>query len=298
MSAHGLEDYGTSGELRPGEEFTSQIVKFSRMPDPTLADVCGHQEELRRLREAVELPLKHGEALRKKGIRPAKLVIVYGPPGTGKTMMIKALATDAGLRLFMVRWPQLLARSDDDSRRLLADTMARARANMPSIVVIDDLEFAGFGYGPASELSRKKSAQITEAIDTLGRGENIVVIAVSNRPEALDPAMRKAGCLVEEIEFRLPGPADRKNILALQTRDLTLQGVDLARAAASTDGFSGADLALLVRNAFLCALRRASAEGGISSAAVENAIVTDADFRSALQAMSRKVQQECRGEVN
>ena len=287
-----------SSELRPGAESAGQIVRLASTPAPVLADICGHKEELRRLREAIELPLKHGEALRRRGIRPAKLVIVHGPPGTGKTMLIRALAADAGLKLFAVRWPQLVARSDDDSRRLLADTMARARANMPSLIVIDDLEFAGFGYGPASELSRKKSAQIAEAIDTVGRDEKIVIVAVSTSPEAVDPAMRKAGCLVEEIEFRLPGPAERKNILGLQTRGLTLGGVDLGRIAAATDGFSGADLALLVRNAFLGAFRRASANSDISAAGIDNAVVTDADFRAAMQTMNKKRQPESRGEVN
>ena len=287
-----------SSELRPGAESAGQIVRLASTPAPVLADICGLKEELRRLRDAIELPLKYGEALRRKGIRPAKLVIVHGPPGAGKTMMIKALAANTGLKLFMIRWAQLVARSDDDSRRLLADTMARARANMPSLIVIDDLEFAGFGYGPASELSRKKSAQIAEVIDTIGRDEKIVVVAVSISPEAIDPAIRKAGCLVEEIEFRLPGLAERKNILALQTRGLKLQDVDLSRIAASTDGFSGADLALLVRNAFLGAIRRASTDGDLSAWAIDNAVVTDADFRTAIQAMSRKMQPESRGEVN
>ncbi|WP_424358143.1 AAA family ATPase [Methanocella sp. MCL-LM] len=298
MSMPGSEGDSFSGKLRPGVESAGQLAKLHNMPAHSLADICGHKEELRRLREAIELPLKYGEALREKGIRPAKLVIVHGPPGTGKSTMIRALAADAGLKLFTVRWPQLVARSDDDSRRLLADTMARARANTPSLIVIDDLEFAGFGYGPASELSRKKSAQIAEAIDTLGRDEKIVVVVVSTSPEAVDPTMRKAGCLVEEIEFRLPGLAERKNILALQTRGLTLEGVDLSRIAAATDGFSGADLALLVRNAFLGAFRRASANGDISATGIDNAIVTDADFRAALQAASKKRQPESRGEVN
>lgn len=297
MSMPGPEDEGLTSELRPDADSACQIVRLNSSPVPSLTDIGGLKEELRRLREAVELPLKHGEVLRRKGICPAKLVIAYGPPGAGKSLLIKAFAADAGLRLFTVKWQQLVARSDDDSRRLLADTMARARANMPSLVVLDDLEYAGFGYGPVSELSRKKSAQIAEVVDTIGRDENILVIAVSTSAFAVDPVMRKAGYLIEEIEFRLPGTADRKNILALHASGIMLQDVDLARLASATNGFSGADLALLVRNSFAIALRRAVQNEGMSLASIEKAIVTDADFRTVLQTMKAKNEPESRGEV-
>lgn len=292
MSMPGPEDGGHCGDS------AGQIVRLSGTPVTSLSDVGGLKEELRQLREAVEVPLKHGEALRKAGICPAKLVVVHGPQGSGKTLLLKAFAADAGIKLFTIRWHQLVARSDDDSRRLLADTMARARANMPSLLVLDDLEFAGFGYGPVSELARKKSAQITEAVETVGRDEAIVVIAVTTSPEALDPAMRKPGSLVAEIRLGLPGPADRKSILSIHTRTLSLLGVDLARIAASTDGFSGADLVLLVRHAYLNAVRRVAQTGNITAGSLEKAVLSEDDFKSALWALRQKTLPESRGEVN
>lgn len=298
MSIRGQDNEGVFGELRPGGESTGQVVRLGGMSAPSLAEIAGREEELRRLREAVELPLKIGDALRKKGIHAPRVVAVYGPPGTGKTMLIKAFAADAGLRLFIVRWPQLVARSDDESRRLLADAMARARANLPSVVLIDDVGYGGYGYGSTDELSRKKAAQITEAVDTLSRDEKMVVIIVSPGRDAMDPAMRKAGYLAEEIEFKLPDQADRRAILSLQTSGLTLQDVDMTRLAAAAEGFSGADLALLVRNAFMAALRRAAADGDITPDIVENVKLTDADFRQARQALQKKALPESLGDVN
>ena len=290
-----------SQEFRPGEPAVpqAQMIRLASVSTVSLADVGGLKEELRRLRESIELPLKYSDVLRKKGIRPARLVVVHGPAGCGKSLLLKAFAADAGLRMFVVRWSQLVARNDDDSRRLLADTMARARANMPSLIMIDDLEFAGFGFGEVGDLSRKKSAQIVEAIDSLSNNENVTVIVVSSGPDNIDPALRKPGSISEEIEFHLPLTADRKAILDVVTRGQALQGVDLMKIAAATDGYSGADLALLVKNAFRAAFRRTvPGSSVVMPAALEKVTLTEADFRNALQETGRKAKQaETRGEV-
>jgi transitional endoplasmic reticulum ATPase len=239
-------------------------------------DIGGLDEAADRLREGVELPLKHPEAFRRLGIRPAKGFLLYGPPGTGKTLLAKAAARESEANFIATKSSDLLSKWYGESEQQIARLFNRARQVAPTIIFIDELDSLvparGGGLGEPQVTERVVNTILSE-MDGLEELQNVVVIGATNRPTLIDPALLRPGRFDELIYVGTPDTAGRRRILAIHTRNMPLaDDVDLEKVAQRTDHFTGADLEDLVRRAGLTALRRG----------LDAAKVTMADFEVAL----------------
>jgi len=245
-------------------------------PSVNWDDVGGLDAARDRLREGVELPLKHPEAFRRLGIRPAKGFLLYGPPGTGKTLLAKATARESEANFIATKSSDLLSKWYGESEQQIARLFARARQVAPTIIFIDELDSLvparGAGLGEPQVTERVVNTILAE-MDGLEELNNVVVIGATNRPNLIDPALLRPGRLDELIYVGTPDTAGRRRILAIHTEEMPLaKDVDLESLAQRTERFTGADLEDLVRRAGLTALRRG----------LEAKEVTMADFEAAL----------------
>jgi transitional endoplasmic reticulum ATPase len=263
-----------------------------KMTTMTLNDVGGLQEEARRVRGIIDLTLRQPLVAKNLGVRIPKGMLLYGPQGTGKTLIVKILAREAGMELFTIKWSHIMAMSDDVSMNMLLDTFTKARENTPSLLLLDDMESMGYDKGPITDLVRKKSAQLTYALDSLSDDDDVIVIGITDKLGTIDPNLKKHRRLGSRIEFRVPDEAGRKGILEIQTRAMPLDSVNLEHIAKMTVGFVGADLAALCREAILYALRRQASEprpaGETVAAGPDDVKVTDLDFQAALRILGKK----------
>ena len=239
-------------------------------------DVGGLDAPRDRLREGVELPLKHPDAFRRLGIRPAKGFLLYGPPGTGKTLLAKATARESQANFIATKSSDLLSKWYGESEQQIAKLFARARQVAPTIIFIDELDSLvparGGGLGEPQVTERVVNTILAE-MDGLEELNNVVLIGATNRPNLIDPALLRPGRLDELIFVGTPDTAGRRRILAIHTEDMPLApDVDLESMAQRTERFTGADLEDLVRRAGLTALRRG----------LDADKVTMADFEAAL----------------
>jgi transitional endoplasmic reticulum ATPase len=239
-------------------------------------DIGGLDAAADRLREGVELPLKHPDAFRRLGIRPAKGFLLYGPPGTGKTLLAKAAARESEANFIATKSSDLLSKWYGESEQQIARLFSRARQVAPTIIFIDELDslvpMRGGGLGEPQVTERVVNTILSE-MDGLEELQNVVVIGATNRPTLIDPALLRPGRFDELIYVGTPDTAGRRRILAIHTRKMPLANdVDLESIAQRTDRFTGADLEDLVRRAGLTALRRG----------LEAAKVTKEDFEVAL----------------
>jgi transitional endoplasmic reticulum ATPase len=245
-------------------------------PSITWEDIGGLDQAQDRLREGVELPLKHPEAFRRLGIRPAKGFLLYGPPGTGKTLLAKAAARESQANFIATKSSDLLSKWYGESEQQIARLFARARQVAPTIIFIDELDSLvparGGGLGEPQVTERVVNTILSE-MDGLEELQNVVVIGATNRPTLIDPALLRPGRFDELVYVGVPDTAGRRRILAIHTRDMPLaDDVNLESLAQRTDRFTGADLEDLVRRAGLTALRRG----------LDASKVTMADFDTAL----------------
>ena len=245
---------------------------------PTIGweDIGGLDEARDRLREGVELPLKHPEAFRRLGIRPAKGFLLYGPPGTGKTLLAKAAARESEANFIATKSSDLLSKWYGESEQQIARLFNRARQVAPTIIFIDELDSLvparGGSFGEPQVTERVVNTILSE-MDGLEELQNVVLIGATNRPTLIDPALLRPGRFDDLIYVGPPDVAGRRRILAIHTRNMPLaKDVDLETLAQRTDRFTGADLEDLVRRAGLTALRRG----------LESAEVTKADFEAAM----------------
>jgi len=239
-------------------------------------DIGGLEEASGRLREGVELPLKHPEAFRRLGIRPAKGFLLYGPPGTGKTLLAKAAARESQANFIATKSSDLLSKWYGESEQQIARLFNRARQVAPTIIFIDELDslvpMRGGGLGEPQVTERVVNTILAE-MDGLEELQNVVVIGATNRPTLIDPALLRPGRFDELIYVGTPDTAGRRRILAIHTRRMPLaDDVDLESLARRTDRFTGADLEDLVRRAGLTALRRGLDTGKVSMADFEAAL--------------------------
>jgi transitional endoplasmic reticulum ATPase len=247
-----------------------------QMPTVRWDDVGGLDEARDKLREGVELPLKHPEAFRRLGIRPARGFLLYGPPGTGKTMLAKAAARESEANFIATKSSDLLSKWYGESEQQIARLFARARQVAPTVVFFDEIDSLvparGGSFGEPQVTERVVNTILAE-MDGLEELHNVVVIGASNRPSLIDPALLRPGRFDELIYVGPPDAPGRKRILAIHTSDMPLdKDVKLDSLAERTELFTGADLEDLVRRAGLIALRRN----------LESGDVTMADFEAAL----------------
>jgi transitional endoplasmic reticulum ATPase len=239
-------------------------------------DVGGLEEAATRLKEGVELPLKHPDAFRRLGIRPAKGFLLYGPPGTGKTLLAKAAARESEANFIATKSSDLLSKWYGESEQQIARLFNRARQVAPTIIFIDELDSLvparGGGLGEPQVTERVVNTILAE-MDGLEELQNVVVIGATNRPTLIDPALLRPGRFDELIYVGTPDTAGRRRILAIHTRKMPLgDDVDLEKIAQRTDRFTGADLEDLVRRAGLTALRRGLDAGKVTMADFEVAL--------------------------
>ena len=224
----------------------------------TWEDIGDLDEVKQRLREMIELPMKHPELFRHLGIEPPKGVLLYGPPGVGKTLLAKALANEIGAYFISINGPEIMSKFYGESEQRLRDIFEEAQKNAPSIIFIDEIDaIAPKREEVTGEVEKRVVAQLLTLMDGIkGRGR-VVVIGATNRPDAVDPALRRPGRFDREIEIRPPDTKGRKEILQVHTRNMPLaEDVDLDKLAEITYGYTGADLAALAKEAALIALRK------------------------------------------
>ncbi len=244
----------------------STVVEVSSTPTKrveeitgvTYEDIGGLHEELQRIREMIELPLKHPELFKHLGIEPPKGVLLYGPPGTGKTLIAKAIANETGAHFITINGPEIMSKFYGESEARLREVFQEAEQNAPSIIFIDELDaIAPKRSEVTGEVERRVVSQLLTLMDGLKSRGQVIVIGATNRIEAIDPALRRPGRFDREIRIGVPDRNGRKEILQIHTRRMPLDSdVNLDELADITHGFVGADLAALCREAAMNALRR------------------------------------------
>jgi transitional endoplasmic reticulum ATPase len=265
------------------------VTEERKVPRVTYEDIGGLKDAIQKIREMVELPLRHPELFRHLGIDPPKGVLLYGPPGTGKTLLAKAVANESNAHFISISGPEIMSKYYGESEKRLREIFEEAEKNAPSIIFIDELDSIAPNRNEVTgEVERRVVAQLLALMDGLkGRGE-VIVIGATNRPEAIDPALRRPGRFDREIEIGVPDREGRKEILLIHTRNMPLSDVDLDRLADITHGFVGADLAALVREAAMAALRRVLPKIDLDAESIplevlEELKVTNEDFFEALK---------------
>ncbi|MFZ8824691.1 MAG: CDC48 family AAA ATPase [Desulfurococcales archaeon] len=236
-----------------------------RIPRVTWEDIGDLEEAKTRLREIVELPMRHPELFRHLGIEPPKGVLLYGPPGVGKTLLAKALANEVGAYFIAINGPEIMSKFYGESEQRLREIFEEARKNAPAIIFIDEIDaIAPKREEVVGEVEKRVVAQLLTLMDGLAERGRVIVIGATNRPDALDPALRRPGRFDREIEIPPPDKKARREILAVHTRSVPLDDdVNLDKIAEMTHGYTGADLAALVKEAAMNALRRFLAEKNV-----------------------------------
>jgi transitional endoplasmic reticulum ATPase len=269
----------------------------------TYDDVGGLEEELQRVREMIELPLKHPELFDRLGIDPPRGVLLYGPPGTGKTLIAKAVANEAGANFYAIQGPEIMSKYYGQSEQKLREKFEEAEKNSPSILFIDELDsIAPKREDVQGEVERRVVAQLLTLMDGLGGRGQVIVIAATNREDSIDPALRRGGRFDREIEIGVPTRDGRKEIIQIHTRGMPLaEDVDLDKYANVTHGFVGADLAALAREAAMKCLGRLVPEldldKPVPSEILERVRVTANDFDEALKEVEPSAMREVLVEI-
>jgi len=235
---------------QPGEE---QV----KVPDVTYEDIGGLDEEVQQVREMIELPLKHPEVFQQLGIDAPSGVLLQGPPGTGKTLLAKAVANEADATFLSIDGPEIMSKYYGESEKQLREKFEEAQDNSPAIIFIDEIDaIAPKRDDTGGEVERRVVAQLLSEMDGLEERENVIVIAATNRVDAVDEALRRGGRFDREIEIGVPNREGRKEILQIHTRNMPLSDdVDLEEIAENTHGYVGADLEALCKEAAMSVLR-------------------------------------------
>lgn len=277
-------------------EFSRQVAeealkdsKRSEIPDITYEDIGGLEEELEQIREMIELPMRHPELFQRLGIEPPKGVLLHGPPGTGKTLIAQAVANEIDAYFKVISGPEIMSKYYGESEEQLREIFNDAEKNGPAIIFIDEIDSIAPRRSEASgDVERRVVAQLLTLMDGLEDRGQVVVIAATNRVEAIDPALRRGGRFDREIEINAPRRDGRLEILQVHTRGMPLdEGIDLGEYADITHGFVGSDLESLVRESAMSALRRVRPQMDleiekIPAEILENLQVIDEDLKMAL----------------
>jgi len=234
-------------------------VKEDSMLEVAYEDIGGLEDEVKKVREMIELPLKHPELFERLGIDAPKGVLLHGPPGTGKTLLAKAVANETNAHFILINGPEIMSKFYGESENNLRKKFEEAEKNAPSIIFIDEVDaIATKREETRGEVERRVVAQLLALMDGLKSRGRVVVIAATNVPNILDPALRRPGRFDREIEIGVPNKDGRLNILKIHSRNMPLaKDVNLTEMAAVTHGFVGADLAALAKESAMIVLRRA-----------------------------------------
>ncbi|WP_458205845.1 CDC48 family AAA ATPase [Haladaptatus sp. NG-SE-30] len=265
----------------------------------TYEDIGGLQNEIQRVREMVELPMKHPQIFQKLGIEPPQGVLLHGPPGTGKTLLAKAVANETSASFFSIAGPEIISKYYGESEQQLREIFEDAAEEAPSIIFIDELDsIAPKREDVTGEVERRVVAQLLTMMDGLEARGQVIVIAATNRVDSVDPALRRPGRFDREIEIGVPDEEGRTEILQIHTRGMPLSDdVNLPGLSNDTHGFVGADIESLTKEAAMKALRRYLPEidldeESIPPSLIDRMIVKREDFRGALNEVEPSAMRE------
>jgi transitional endoplasmic reticulum ATPase len=227
------------------------------VPHVTWNDVGGLDDVKTQLKEMVEMPMERGDSFKRMGIRPAKGILLYGPPGTGKTLLAKAVATESKANFISIKGPEIMSKWVGESEKAIRQAFKKAKQVAPAIVFLDEIDAIAPRRGGGSEngVTERVVNQLLTSIDGMESMEGVTVMAASNRPDIIDSALLRPGRFDRLILVPLPDDVSRKSILGIHTKAMPLKGVDLDLLVGKTDGYVGADLENLCREAAMTALR-------------------------------------------
>ena len=267
-------------------------ITEENLPEINYEDIGGLSEEIRKIREMVEIPIKHPEIFGKLGIDPPKGILLHGPPGTGKTLLAKAVANESEANFILLNGPEIMSKFYGESEKKIRDLFEQAEKNSPSIIFIDEIDaIAPKREDVGGEVERRVVSQILTLMDGLKSRGEVIVIGATNRVNAIDPALRRPGRFDREIELAVPNKQGRLSILKIHTRGMPLaKDVNLSELASLTHGFVGADLQALTKEAAMNVLRKYlpnlkldKEEEQIPKEVLEKLIIKQQDFLSALK---------------
>ena len=277
----------TEVQLHESPVDVSTIEGVGNLVDVSYEDIGGLKEEVKKVREMIEIPLKRPELFEKLGIAPPKGVLMHGPPGTGKTLLARAVASESDAHFIAINGPEIMSKYVGGSEENLREYFEEAEENSPSIIFIDELDaIAPKREETNGEVERRTVAQLLTLMDGLKSRGQVVVIGATNRPDSLDPALRRPGRFDREIEIGVPDSEERKEVLEIHTRNMPLaDDVDLDKISNTTHGFVGADLESLCKEAAMRVVRRILPEiqndEEIPKEVMEKIVVTGDDFKNA-----------------
>jgi len=303
-----------SGIVRIEEETELEIlpelppslkIEERTIPVVTYEDIGGMRDVIQKVREMIELPLRHPELFERLGVEPPKGVLLYGPPGCGKTLLAKAVANESGANFISISGPEIMSKWYGESEKRVRDIFEEAEKNAPSIIFIDEIDaLAPKREEVTGEVERRVVSQLLTCMDGLKKRGKVIVIAATNRPNAIDPALRRTGRFDREIEIPVPDRDGRLEILKIHTRNMPLdKDVDLEWLADITYGYVGADLAGLCKEAAMSALRRVlpeikwKEEGELPREVLEKLVVKKEDFVNALKMVEPSAMREVLVEI-
>jgi transitional endoplasmic reticulum ATPase len=291
---------GTEIELLPQAVETPERT----VPSVVYEDIGGLKPVIVKVREVIELPLKHPELFDRLGIDPPKGVLLHGPPGTGKTMLAKAVANESDAYFISINGPEIMSKYYGESEKALRDLFEEAEKNTPAIIFLDELDSIAPKRGEVTgEVERRVVAQLLSLMDGLKERQNVIVIGSTNRPEALDMALRRPGRFDREIELGVPDMEGRREIFQIHTRGMPLsEDVNLDEFAERTYGFVGADISAVTREAAMNALRRILPEIDLDEPTIpkeilDRLIVQKQDFEGAMREVQPSAMREILVEV-
>lgn len=252
-------------------------------------DIGGCRKQMAQVRELIELPLRHPQLYITLGIKPPRGILLFGPPGTGKTLIAQAIANETGAFLFVVNGPEIMSKMSGESESNLRNVFKEAEKNAPSIIFIDELDsIAPKREKSHGEVERRIVSQLLTLMDGIKKATNVIILGATNRPNSIDPALRRYGRFGREIEIGIPDKIGRLEILRIHTKNMCLaENVDLEKVAESTHGFVGSDIASLCSEAAMQQIRRKIPEIDIESEKLDAKIleslkVTTDDFAYAV----------------
>lgn len=252
-------------------------------------DIGGCRKQMAQIREMVELPLRHPQLFKSIGIKPPRGVLLYGPPGTGKTLMARAVANETGAFFFLINGPEIMSKMAGESESNLRKAFEEAEKNSPAIIFIDEIDsIAPKREKTNGEVERRVVSQLLTLMDGMKARSNVVVMAATNRPNSIDPALRRFGRFDREVDIGIPDPTGRLEILQIHTKNMKLgDDVDLEQIAAETHGYVGSDVAALCSEAAMQQIREKMDlidldEDTIDAEVLDSLGVTMENFRFAL----------------
>ena len=263
------------------------------VPQVTYEDIGGIRDEIKKVREMIELPLRHPEIFEKLGIEAPKGVMLYGPPGTGKTLLAKAVANESNAHFISISGPEIMSKFYGESEARLREIFKEAREKAPSIIFVDEIDsIAPKREEVTGEVERRVVSQMLSLMDGLEARGKVIVISATNRPNAIDPALRRPGRFDREIEIKVPDKKGRQEILQIHTRNMPLlsegdDSVVIDKIAAVSHGYVGADLEYLCKEAAMKCLRRLLPELNLEEEKIppetlDKLVVNADDFKKAL----------------